>query len=91
MGSFQTPITIYQAVKRIQKNEYLLPAFQSEFEWGTDRIEQLFDSIMLGYPISAMLFWKVKGDTKTDFKFYKFLDKYKDKNKGFSYVSSQRN
>jgi uncharacterized protein with ParB-like and HNH nuclease domain len=76
MGSFQAPITIYQAIEKIQKNEYLLPSFQREFQWGSDRIEQLFDSIMLGYPISSMLFWKVKGDARTEFKFYKFLDKY---------------
>ena len=76
MGSFQTAITIYQAIERIQKKEYLLPSFQREFQWGPERIEQLFDSIMLGYPISSMLFWKVKGSAKVDFKFYQFLDKY---------------
>jgi uncharacterized protein with ParB-like and HNH nuclease domain len=53
-----------------------LPVFQREFQWGVDRIEQLFDSIMLGYPFSSMLFWKVKGDMRTNFRFYKFLDKY---------------
>jgi uncharacterized protein with ParB-like and HNH nuclease domain len=76
MGSFQTPITIAQAIDRIKRNEYLLPVFQREFKWGPDRIKQLFDSIMLGYPFSSMLFWKVKGDMKASFRFYKFLDKY---------------
>lgn len=76
MGGFQTPITIQQAIERIKRSEYLLPAFQREFQWGADRIEKLFDSIMLGYPISSMLFWKIKGTTKTEFHFYKFLDKY---------------
>jgi uncharacterized protein with ParB-like and HNH nuclease domain len=76
MGNFQTPITIAQAIERIKRNEYLLPVFQREFQWGSDRIEQLFDSIMLGYPFSSMLFWKVKGDMKANFRFYKFLDKF---------------
>lgn len=31
---------------------------------------------MKGYPISSMLFWKVKGGTKTDFRFYKFLSAF---------------
>lgn len=31
---------------------------------------------MKGYPISSMLFWKVKGGTKTDFRFYKFLSTF---------------
>jgi uncharacterized protein with ParB-like and HNH nuclease domain len=76
MGSFQSPITIQQAIERINRNEFLLPAFQREFVWSTHQIEQLFDSIMQGYPISSMLFWKVKGDTKSDFRFYQFLKKY---------------
>ena len=76
MGSFQTPITVYQAIERINRNEFLLPAFQREFVWKPQQIEQLFDSLMQGYPISSMLFWKVKGDTKADFRFYQFLKKY---------------
>ena len=31
MSGFQAPITIYQAIERINKNEFLLPAFQREF------------------------------------------------------------
>lgn len=76
MSGFQPSITIQDAIDRVQRNEYLLPAFQREFKWSTNQIENLFDSIMREYPISSMLFWKVRGDTKTEFKFYRFLDKY---------------
>lgn len=76
MAGFQAPITIRQAIERICKNEYLLPAFQREFVWSSDQIEKLFDSLMKGYPISSMLFWKVKGETKTDFRFYQFLKNF---------------
>jgi uncharacterized protein with ParB-like and HNH nuclease domain len=76
MSGFQTPITIYQAIDRINVNKYLLPAFQREFVWTADQIEKLFDSLMRGYPISSMLFWKVEGSTKANFKFYQFLKKY---------------
>lgn len=76
MAGFQAPITIYQAIDRIRRNEYLLPSFQREFVWSADQIEKLFDSLMKGYPISSMLFWKVKGETKTDFRFYKFITRY---------------
>ncbi|MDO9154636.1 MAG: DUF262 domain-containing protein [Paludibacter sp.] len=76
MAGFQAPITIHQAIDRIRKNEYLLPAFQREFVWSSDQIEKLFDSLMKGYPISSMLFWKVKGETKTDFRFYQFIKQY---------------
>lgn len=76
MAGFQSPITIAQAIERIHRNEYLLPAFQRDFVWSAEQIEKLFDSLMKGYPISSMLFWKVKGDTKTDFRFYKFLSAF---------------
>lgn len=76
MAGFQSPITIHQAIERINRNEFLLPAFQREFVWKPYQIEQLFDSLMQGYPISSMLFWKVKEDTKADFRFYQFLKKY---------------
>lgn len=76
MSGFQSPITIHQAIERINRNEFLLPAFQREFVWKPQQIEQLFDSLMQGYPISSMLFWKVKESTKADFRFYQFLKKY---------------
>lgn len=76
MSGFQAPINIQQAIYRIQENEYLLPAFQREFVWSSEQIEKLFDSLMRGYPISSMLFWKVRGATRTDFRFYKFLTSY---------------
>lgn len=76
MPGFQAAITIHQAIERINRNEFLLPAFQREFVWSVGQIEQLFDSLMQGYPISSMLFWKVKEDTKADFRFYQFLKKY---------------
>jgi uncharacterized protein with ParB-like and HNH nuclease domain len=76
MPGFQAPITIHQAIERINRSEFLLPAFQREFVWKPNQIEQLFDSLMQGYPISSMLFWKVKESTKADFRFYQFLKKY---------------
>lgn len=79
--SFQTPITISAAIRNIENNQYLLPAIQREFEWGYDKIEWLFDSIMRNYPISSFLFWRVEGDTKTNYKFYQFLKDFKQRYK----------
>jgi uncharacterized protein with ParB-like and HNH nuclease domain len=75
-GRFQAPITIFHAIERINHHELLLPAFQREFVWSSNQIERLFDSLMQGYPISSMLFWKVKENTKNDFKFYEFLKNF---------------
>ena len=79
MSGFQSPITIRQAIGRIKNNEYLLPAFQREYVWSSYQVENLFDSLMKGYPISSMLFWKVKDEAKNAYKFYKILDKYVEK------------
>lgn len=76
MSGFQSPITIYNAMQYIKNGDYLLPAFQREFVWSMEQIEKLFDSIMQGYPISSMLFWEVKNEARSKFKFYRFLDKY---------------
>jgi uncharacterized protein with ParB-like and HNH nuclease domain len=76
--SFQTPITIIEAIENIESNHYLLPAIQREFEWEHSKIEWLFDSIMRNYPISSFLFWRVEGDTKTAYKFYKFLRVFRE-------------
>ncbi|TAJ79495.1 MAG: DUF262 domain-containing protein [Gallionellaceae bacterium] len=77
--SFQTPITIADAIRNIESNRYLLPAIQREFEWSHTKIEWLFDSIMRNYPISSFLFWRVEGETKNNFRFYQFLKEYREK------------
>ena len=76
--SFQTPITIKEAIENIEKNRYLLPAIQREFVWEHTKIEWLFDSIMRNYPISSFLFWQVSGETKKGYKFYKFINEYRE-------------
>lgn len=76
MAGFQTPITIKQAIDRIRSKAYLLPAFQREYVWTSNQVENLFDSLMKGYPISSMLFWKVCGEAKKSYNFYQVLDYY---------------
>ena len=78
MAGFQSPITINQAMQKIRENQYLLPAFQREYEWYPEQIEELFDSLMRDYPISSMLFWRVKDESKTAWKFYRFLEYYRE-------------
>ena len=76
--SFQTPITISEVIENIDNNRYLLPSIQREFEWEHTKIEWLFDSIMRNYPISSFLFWRVEGKTKGSYKFYKFLNSFRE-------------
>lgn len=77
-GSFQYPITIGEAIARIESRQYLLPAIQRKFVWSSDQIEVLFDSIMRGYPINTFMLWKVVDNkTKNNYKFYEFLKEYR--------------
>ena len=45
---------------------YFLPDIQRDYVWLNNpqekKIEQLFDSILRGYPIGTFLFWKLKKD-----------------------------
>lgn len=73
---FKEPISIKQAMEKISNKSYLLPAFQREFVWTSSDIENLFDSIMQGYPIGSMLFWKVIGEAREQFQFYPLIDHF---------------
>lgn len=89
--SYQTAIKIKDVVNNIQKLKYVLPSIQREFVWQPAQIEQLFDSIMRGYPISTFLFWKVEKHRIRDFQFYEFLKHYHEKeNKHNSKVDLSR-
>lgn len=81
MSGFQSPITIYNALEYVRRGDYLLPAFQREYVWKENQIENLFDSLMRGYPISSMLFWKVSGAAKGSWKFYRFLNSFIERHK----------
>jgi hypothetical protein len=59
-------------------NSWFLPSLQREFVWGTERICDLFDSLMRGYPISSLLTWKVPDDSREDVEAYRFLNEGSD-------------
>lgn len=81
MSAFQTPISVQEAMLKINSREYLIPAFQREYVWDATRVENLFDSLMRGYPINSMLFWEVKGEARQSFVFYDFLSEYVEEHK----------
>src|SRR5688572_15144349 len=68
--------TIKDALKRIERNEYVLPAIQREFVWRPEQICRLFDSLMQGYPFGGFLFWKVEPENSGEYKFYGFVRDY---------------
>lgn len=67
-------ITINDALKNIKSGKYIMPAFQRQYVWEMSRIEKLWDSILLGYPISTFLFWHVdESNVSSDTLFCNFL------------------
>ncbi|MBH0233770.1 DUF262 domain-containing protein [Helicobacter pylori] len=72
---------------------YFLPDIQREYVWlknaDEKKIEQLFDSILRGYPIGSFLFWKLpkediaKSDEqdsdKLNFQLYQFIENYDER------------
>ncbi|MGB7284232.1 MAG: DUF262 domain-containing protein [Candidatus Acidiferrum sp.] len=76
---FQMPISISDAVSRIDAHRLLLPAIQREFVWKPQKIEWLFDSILQGYPIGSFLFWEVRTDEdRNSFRYYEFLREFRE-------------
>lgn len=68
--------TIKDALDKIAKNEYVLPAIQREFVWKPDQICRLFDSVMRGYPFGTLLFWHIEPDKSADYRYYGFVLDY---------------
>lgn len=93
MGQFKD-LSIKDVIEEINQS-YFLPDIQREYVWlkkaEEKKIEQLFDSILRGYPISSFLFWKLKktdietnrenqdNSDKLNFQLYKFLEKYDER------------
>ena len=77
--SYYPPISVKQAIEKIDFNQYLLPAIQREFVWRMEQIEMLFDSLMRNYPIGSLLMWKVQGENKHRHKYYSILKNYREK------------
>lgn len=93
MGQFRD-VSIKNVIEELNQS-YFLPDIQREYVWlrktNEKKIEQLFDSILRGYPIGSFLFWKLKKndietnkDAKEDseklnFQLYKFIENYDER------------
>jgi hypothetical protein len=67
-----SPVRVSDIVRQVNRDIYL-PAIQREFEWGTNRIERLFDSIMSDFPIGSFLYWRLEQKNKDEWPVYEFI------------------
>lgn len=79
-GKYQQPETIKTIVDKIGSRDWILPSIQRKFVWDAERIVNLFDSIMQGYPIGTLMVWKLCDKvTIKKLGFYDFLQDYQEK------------
>ena len=78
---FERPTSINEVLQHMHRHEYVLPAIQREFVWEPDKITSLFDSLMQGYPIGSLLFWKIEPDTIKKYRFYDFVRDYHERDR----------
>jgi uncharacterized protein with ParB-like and HNH nuclease domain len=76
MSNQAQSMRIADLIRGIEAKKYYLPAIQREFVWPPDRIEQLFESMLRGYPIGTLLLWEVREPAIHEFQFYELLRSY---------------
>jgi uncharacterized protein with ParB-like and HNH nuclease domain len=69
------PVRVADIIRQVNRDIYL-PAIQREFEWETDRIERLFDSIMADFPIGSFLYWRLDQKNKDQWPVYEFVREF---------------
>ena len=77
--SYETAITIKDAVNKIRARKYILPSIQRELVWKPEKIARLFDSLMRNYPINSFLFWQIDRSRLDEFTFYEFIKDYRER------------
>ena len=65
---------IRTVLKEIESGNMILPALQREFVWKRKQIENLFDSLLQGFPINTLMLWAVDDIKAETMEFYKFLE-----------------
>ena len=76
---------LVEALNYISCRRYVLPSFQRDYVWKMEQIEELFNSVRLGYPFGTLLLWRINngGDAnvlQTEY-FYTFIQNFcEDKN-----------
>jgi len=49
---------ISELIDGIRKRDVVLPEFQREYVWTREQAKQLMISLVKGYPVGSLLFWK---------------------------------
>lgn len=76
-------LSIKEAINYIDAGRMFLPEIQRKFVWKEAQIENLFDSLILGYPIGALLFWRTSkkniNSSEDSLNLYRFIKDYHER------------
>lgn len=76
-------LSIKEAINYIDAGRMFLPEIQRKFVWKEAQIENLFDSLILGYPIGALLFWRTSkkniNSAEDSLNLYRFIKDYHER------------
>ena len=82
--------SIKDAVNYIECGRLFLSKKQKKMVWKEEQIEKLFDSLLLGYPIGALVFWKTNKITLNDknnvLNFYEFIRNYHERDNKIKFL-----
>jgi uncharacterized protein with ParB-like and HNH nuclease domain len=70
-------MTLREIISKINANEqgWFLPTIQREFVWNADKINNLFDSVMRGFPFGQIVIWKPENTASIrKYEFVKDID-----------------
>jgi hypothetical protein len=59
-------VTVRKLLGRVLEGAIRVPGFQRPLRWQADDVVKLFDSILKGYPIGSLLFWKRGFEADSD-------------------------
>ena len=60
------PERLSRLVERVNAGEIKIPKFQRGFVWGRPDVLALLESILEGYPIGSLLFWRTEQKLKSE-------------------------
>ena len=76
-------LSIKEAINFIDSGRMFLPEIQRKFVWKETQIENLFDSLILGYPIGALLFCRTSkkniNNSEDSLNLYRFIREYHER------------
>jgi len=86
MTRFDPNQRIFDVLKAVHAGAFRIPNIQRGYEWNSQRVLKLLDSIMNGYPIGAIMVWRPPASAASDIRTRKFVQNYDETS---DYLTSQ--